>query len=128
MYSKVIQIYTPVSILFQILFPYRLLQNFEYSSRCYTIDDKWKYFMFHGINSFKANTIFKISFPLKRVGKKYTVEKYVRPITFLRWDFRGEVRKRLSPYISFQITARTGKVPSTLGITDDHRGVGSRSI
>ena len=26
-----------ISILFQILFPYRLLQNIEYSSLCYTV-------------------------------------------------------------------------------------------
>ena len=30
--STVIQLYTPISILFQILFYYRLLQNIEYSS------------------------------------------------------------------------------------------------
>ena len=45
--------------------------------------------MFHGMNSFKANNISKISFPLERVGKKYTVKKYIRPVTFLRWDFGG---------------------------------------
>ena len=70
--------------------------------------------MFHGINSFKANTIFKISFPLKRVGKKYTVEKYVRPVTFPRWDFGGEVRKRLSPYISFRSLHALGRSPAPL--------------
>ena len=35
MYSKVIQFY--MYILFQILFPYRLLLNIEYLSLCYTI-------------------------------------------------------------------------------------------
>ena len=34
--ESVIHIY--VSILFQILFPYRLLQNIEYSSLCYTVN------------------------------------------------------------------------------------------
>ena len=37
MYSKVIQLYIYVYILFQILFHYRLLQDFEYSSLCYTV-------------------------------------------------------------------------------------------
>ena len=30
-----------MSILFQILFPYRLLQNIEYSSLCYTLGPCW---------------------------------------------------------------------------------------
>jgi len=70
--------------------------------------------MFHGINSFKANNIFKISFPLKRVGSKHTVKKYVLPVTFLRWDFGGEVRKRLSPYISFRSLHALGRYPVPL--------------
>ena len=37
-YSKVIHI---EYILFKILFPYRLLQNIEYSSLCYTVDSCW---------------------------------------------------------------------------------------
>ena len=34
-------IHTYISILFQILFPYRLLQNIEYSSLCYTVAPCW---------------------------------------------------------------------------------------
>ena len=40
MYSTVIQLYIYVYIymyIFQIIFPYRLLQNIEYSSLCYTV-------------------------------------------------------------------------------------------
>ena len=40
-YSKVIQLYIHVSILFQILFPFRLLQNIEQSSLCYTVGPCW---------------------------------------------------------------------------------------
>ena len=43
MYSKVIQlyIYIHVSILFQILFPFRLFQNIEQSFLCYTVGRCW---------------------------------------------------------------------------------------
>ena len=34
-------IHTYIYILFQILFPYRLLQNIECSSLCYTVDPCW---------------------------------------------------------------------------------------
>ena len=34
-------IYIYVSILFQILFPFRLLQNIEQLSLCYTVDPCW---------------------------------------------------------------------------------------
>ena len=33
--------YMYIYILFQILFPYRLLQNIECSSMCYTVDPCW---------------------------------------------------------------------------------------
>ena len=36
-YSKVIQLYIYIYILFQILFHYRLFQDSEYSSLCYTV-------------------------------------------------------------------------------------------
>ena len=36
-YSKVIQLYIYIYIYFQILFHYRLLQDIEYSSLCYTV-------------------------------------------------------------------------------------------
>ena len=36
-YSKVIQLHTHTHVLFQILFDYRLLQDTEYSSLCYTV-------------------------------------------------------------------------------------------
>ena len=32
---------THTHIIFQILFPYRLLQNTEYSSQCYTVGPCW---------------------------------------------------------------------------------------
>ena len=41
MYSKVRQLYIYVATLFQILLPYRLLQNTEYSSLCYTVGPCW---------------------------------------------------------------------------------------
>ena len=34
-------IHIHVSILFQILFPFRLLQNIEYSALCYTVGPRW---------------------------------------------------------------------------------------
>ena len=34
-------IHVPVSILFQILFPFRLLQSIEQSSLCYTVGPRW---------------------------------------------------------------------------------------
>ena len=37
-YSNVIRLYTCI---LQILFPYRLLQNVEYSSLCYTLGSYW---------------------------------------------------------------------------------------
>ena len=41
-YSRVIQLYIYMYIFFfQILFPYRLLQNIEYSSLCYTVGPCW---------------------------------------------------------------------------------------
>ena len=40
-YSKVMVIHWPVSILFQILFMFRLLYNTEQSSMCYTVDPCW---------------------------------------------------------------------------------------
>ena len=50
MYSKVIVKYTHKYIfpyiLFQILFPYRLLQNIEYSSLCYTVGPGWLYILY----------------------------------------------------------------------------------
>ena len=36
-YSKVIQLYIYICILFQVLFHYRLLQDIEYSSLCYMV-------------------------------------------------------------------------------------------
>ena len=36
-----IYIYIYICILFQILFPYRLLQNIEYSLLCYTVGPCW---------------------------------------------------------------------------------------
>ena len=36
-YGKVIQLYIYISILFQTLFHYRLSQDIEYSSLCYTV-------------------------------------------------------------------------------------------
>ena len=39
--DSVISIHTHVSILFQILFPFRLLQNIEQSSLCYTVGPSW---------------------------------------------------------------------------------------
>ena len=36
-YSKVIQLYIYIYIIFQILFHYRLLQDIKYSSLCYTV-------------------------------------------------------------------------------------------
>ena len=37
MYSKIIRIYIYIYVLFQIIFHYRLLQDTEYSSLCYTV-------------------------------------------------------------------------------------------
>ena len=39
--DSVIYIYIYIYILFQILFSYRLLQNIEYSSLCYTVGPCW---------------------------------------------------------------------------------------
>ena len=39
--DSVIHIYVYMSILFQVLFPYRLLQNIEYSSLGYTVGPCW---------------------------------------------------------------------------------------
>ena len=39
------KIYSLIYILFQILFPYRLLQNIEYSSLCYTVGPGWLYIL-----------------------------------------------------------------------------------
>ena len=36
-YSKMIQLYISIYIIFQILFHHRLLQDIEYSSLCYTV-------------------------------------------------------------------------------------------
>jgi len=38
-YSAVIQLY--IYIIFQTLFPHRLLQNIKYSSLCYTVGPSW---------------------------------------------------------------------------------------
>ena len=40
-YSNVIQLYLHVSILFQVLYPFRLLQNIELSSLCYRVGPCW---------------------------------------------------------------------------------------
>ena len=39
-------IYSLIYILFQILFPYRLLQNIDYSSLCYTVGPGWLYILY----------------------------------------------------------------------------------
>ena len=36
---------SPLSILFQILFPFRLLQNIEQSSLCYTVGPYWLFIL-----------------------------------------------------------------------------------
>ena len=41
MHSKVIRLHVYMCILFQILSPFRLLQNIEQSSLCYTVDPCW---------------------------------------------------------------------------------------
>ena len=43
-YSKVIQFY--IYIFFQILFPYRLLQNIECSSLCYIVGPCWLFILY----------------------------------------------------------------------------------
>ena len=40
-YIYIYYIYTYIYIFFQILFPYRLLQNTEYNSPCYTVGPFW---------------------------------------------------------------------------------------
>ena len=39
-------IYTSISVLFQILFPYRLLQDTEHSSLCYTVGPCWLFILY----------------------------------------------------------------------------------
>ena len=42
-------IHTHVPILFQVLFPFRLLQNTEYGSLCYTVGPCWLPFLYTGV-------------------------------------------------------------------------------
>ena len=58
-YSKVIQLYIYIYILFQIPFYYRLLQDIEYSSLCYTVGPLlFIYFMYSSMYLLIPNSQF----------------------------------------------------------------------
>ena len=46
-YSKVTAIHKQKAMLFQTLFPYKLLQSIEFSSLCYTVGPCWTYYSVH---------------------------------------------------------------------------------
>ena len=56
-------IHTHVSVLFQVLFPFRLLQNFEQRSLCCVVDPRWLSILNIAICTFPSQTP-KLSLPL----------------------------------------------------------------